>query len=61
MQNGDPKNKVDILIMGDGYSRNDIAKFRKDAAHFNDVMFTTSPFKERKTEFNVVGDRDCFY
>jgi hypothetical protein len=28
-------------------------KFRKDAKHVNDVMFSTKPFKDRKKEFNV--------
>jgi hypothetical protein len=44
---------VDILILGDGYRKEDMAKFRADAKHFNDVMFGTSPFKERKKDFNV--------
>lgn len=53
MYNGDPSNKVDILIIGDGYAKSDIQKFREDAKHFNDVMFATTPFKERKSDFNV--------
>ena len=52
-ENGSPHDKVDILILGDGYRKEDMEKFRKDARHFNDVMFSTSPFKERKREFNV--------
>jgi hypothetical protein len=53
MENGDPHKKVDILILGDGYAKADIEKFKKDAKHFNDVMFGTSPFKERAKDFNV--------
>ncbi len=53
MENGDPATKVDIVILGDGYARGDMEKFRKDARHFNDVMFSTRPFKERKNDFNV--------
>ena len=53
MENGSPSDKVDILILGDGYAKGDMDKFRKDARHFNDVMFGTSPFKERKKDFNV--------
>ncbi|MCB2204032.1 IgA Peptidase M64 [bacterium] len=53
MDNGDIHKKVDILILGDGYAKADMEKFRKDAKHFNDVMFGTSPFKERKSDFNV--------
>jgi hypothetical protein len=53
MKNGDPAEKVDLLIIGDGYAREDMEKFRKDAKRFNDAMFSTSPFKERKKDFNV--------
>jgi len=53
MENGNPHEKVDIVILGDGYRKEDMEKFRKDAKHFNDVMFSTSPFKERKKDFNV--------
>lgn len=53
MKNGPPSEKVDILILGDGYRKEDMEKFRKDAKHLNDVMFSTSPFKEHKKDFNV--------
>lgn len=53
LHNGPPAEKVDILIIGDGYARDDMEKFRKDAKHFNDVMFATPPFSERKNDFNV--------
>jgi len=53
MEKGDPSQKVDIVIMGDGYSRAEMEQFRKDARHFNDVMFGTEPFASRKEDFNV--------
>jgi hypothetical protein len=53
VDNGSPHEKVDLLILGDGYRKQDLEKFRSDARHFNDVMFSTSPFKERKKSFNV--------
>lgn len=53
MYNGDPSKKVDIVIVGDGYTASEMAKFRDNAKHFNDAMFATSPFKERKNDFNV--------
>jgi hypothetical protein len=53
MKNGDPSEKVDIVILGDGYAKADMEKFRKDAKHFNDVMFGTRPFSDRKKDFNV--------
>ena len=53
MENGSPHSKVDIVILGDGYAKADLGKFRKDVKHFNDLMFSTSPFKDRKADFNV--------
>ncbi|MGH7494477.1 MAG: M64 family metallopeptidase [bacterium] len=53
MKNGPPAGKVDIVILGDGYTKDQMEKLRKDAQHFNDAMFATAPFKERKQDFNV--------
>lgn len=53
MYNGDSENKVDLLILGDGYTKNELKKFRSDVDHFLLVFFSTSPFKERKSDFNV--------
>ena len=53
MINGDPANKVDLVIMGDGYAKEDIEKFRKDVDRFMKTLFDVSPFKERKKDFNV--------
>ncbi len=53
MDHGSPAEKVDLVIVGDGYRRDDLDKFRKDVRHFNDVMFSTSPFLEHKDQFNV--------
>jgi hypothetical protein len=53
VKNGDPANKVDMLIMGDGYSQADSAKFKKDVQRMTDALFATAPFKQRKEDFNV--------
>ena len=50
---GDPANKVDLLILGDGYAAEDLGKFEADARKLRDHLFTVSPFKERKGDFNV--------
>jgi hypothetical protein len=55
LENGDPAAKVDVLILGDGYTAAERPKFEKDARRLVDILFTTSPFKERKAEFNVWG------
>ena len=53
MQNGPPASKVDLVILGDGYRKDQMEKFRQDARHFNEVMFAATPFKERRLDFNV--------
>jgi len=52
-KNGDPADKVDFLILGDGYQPSELKKFEQDARRLLDVLFATSPFKERRKDFNV--------
>ncbi|HJQ30729.1 MAG TPA: IgA Peptidase M64 [Pyrinomonadaceae bacterium] len=52
-KNGDPSTKVDFLIIGDGYTAAESAKFERDARRMTEVLFSTSPFKERRKDFNV--------
>lgn len=53
MKNGHPAEKVDLLLMGDGYSRKESAKFHADVKRLTDALFATEPFKQRKNDFNV--------
>ena len=53
--NGPPAQKVDFLILGDGYTQAQRGKFEKDARRLVDILFSFSPFKERKADFNVWG------
>ncbi len=52
-ENGNPQKKVDIVILGDGYTKSEMEKFRKDAQHYTEVLFSVEPFKSRKKDFNV--------
>jgi hypothetical protein len=54
-KNGDPSNKVDVLLLGDGYTARERGKFERDARHLIDILFATSPFRERRRDFNVWG------
>ena len=54
-KSGDPSDKVDFLIIGDGYTAAERPKFEKDARRLADILFTFSPFKERRSDFNVWG------
>ena len=49
------RSKVDVLILGDGYTAAERPKFEKDARRLVDILFATSPFKERRADFNVWG------
>lgn len=50
---GDPATKVDLLLMGDGYTAAEVKKFEADARRLTEALFATSPFKERREDFNV--------
>ncbi|MDH4064022.1 MAG: IgA Peptidase M64 [Acidobacteriota bacterium] len=52
---GDPARKVDLLLLGDGYTAAERGKFEADARRLVDILFATSPFRERRTDFNVWG------
>lgn len=52
---GDPATKVDLLVLGDGYTASERPKFEKDARRFMEALFSTSPFREHQTDFNVWG------
>ena len=51
--NGPSSEKVDLLVMGDGYTAADMKKFEADVRRLADHLFTVSPFKERARDFNV--------
>ncbi|MCU6432750.1 IgA Peptidase M64 [Undibacterium sp. Jales W-56] len=51
--NGPSDQKVDLLILGDGYTAAEMAKFENDARTLSDHLFQVSPFRERATDFNV--------
>jgi hypothetical protein len=53
MQNGQPRDKVDLLLMGDGYTAAEMEKWHKDARRLAGLLFAASPFKERRSDFNV--------
>src|SRR5689334_15475561 len=54
-RSGDSATKLDFLILGDGYTAAERGKFEKDARRLMQILFSTSPFKERRADFNVWG------
>ena len=53
MKNGEPRDKVDLLLMGDGYTAAEMEKWHHDARRLTDLLFAASPFKEHRGDFNV--------
>jgi hypothetical protein len=51
--NGPSEDKVDLLIVGDGYTQTEMKKFEAAARRLADHLFQVSPFKERAKDFNV--------
>jgi hypothetical protein len=52
---GDPTRKVNLLMLGEGYTAAERTKFEKDARRFIEGLFATSPFREHRVDFNVWG------
>jgi len=50
---GGPAHKVDLLILGDGFTANEHDAFVAKARDLTEKLFSTSPFKERRSDFNV--------
>jgi len=55
-QHGPPADKVDVLLIGDGYTTAECsAKFGSDARRMADALFRHEPFASRRSDFNVWG------
>ncbi|MEO6710948.1 MAG: M64 family metallopeptidase [Planctomycetota bacterium] len=52
-ENGGAAHHVDLLIAGDGYSKEQRDKFVGDAKRLVGVLFDTEPYRRRKSDFNV--------
>jgi hypothetical protein len=52
---GDPSHKVDLLILGDGYTAKEKGKFERDAKKMMWALFAQEPYKSRRGDFNVWG------
>ncbi len=52
-EHGSAAAKVDLLVIGEGYTAAQMPKFRQDAARLVGRLFAEEPFKSRKGDFNV--------
>ncbi|MES2742555.1 MAG: M64 family metallopeptidase [Pseudomonadota bacterium] len=50
---GASPDKVDLLILGDGYTAAEMGKFEAAARRLSGHLFSVAPFRERAADFNV--------
>lgn len=50
-----PDKAVDIVLIPEGYTSDEMVKFRKDCEKFAGYLFNASPYKENKNKFNIWG------
>ncbi len=53
LDNGNPNEKVDIVVIPDGYTKQEMEKFKKDLKKFIQSLFGSNPYKENKDNFNI--------
>jgi hypothetical protein len=53
IDNGPPTQKVDLLVISEGYTATEMPKFQADAKRMLDALFAEEPFKSRRGDFNV--------
>jgi hypothetical protein len=52
-ENGPATEKLDLLMLGEGYAEKDLPKFHADVKKLVDLLFSYEPFKAHKSDFNV--------
>ena len=52
---GDPAICVDIVLVPEGYTEDEMDKFKKDCDKFAGYLFGCSPYRENKDRFNIRG------
>jgi len=55
-KHGEPPTKVDLLLLGDGYTAGECTTtFQQQAKRLSAALFKVDPFKSRRNDFNVWG------
>ena len=52
-ENGLPSRQVDLLLLGDGYTRKERREFERDAKRFMKELFSVEPFGSRRNDFTL--------
>jgi hypothetical protein len=53
MEHGPASEKVDLVLLGEGYTEDELPKFHDDARRLIGRLFEYEPFKSRRGDFNV--------
>ncbi len=54
-RHGPSADKVDLLVLGDGYTEEEHPRFIADARRLLDALFAVEPFRSRRLDFNAWG------
>ena len=52
---GDPKDHVDLVIIGDGYTKAEWEKFKKDSEKYSTILMGVAPFNKNISKFNITA------
>lgn len=55
LQSGNPEDCIDVAILAEGYTEQEMDLFYKDAQTACDALFSHQPFKKLKNRFNIVA------
>lgn len=55
VKNGDPHEKVDLVILAEGYTAMEIDQFKIDLENYTRLFFSVEPYKSRESDFNISG------
>ena len=50
---GNPAHRVDIVLLPEGYTADEMEQFKADCKRFAEDLFSISPYKERQGQFNI--------
>lgn len=53
LDSGDPSVKVDIVLVPEGYAKEELPKLKKDAGRFAEYLFKHAPYTDSKNKFNI--------
>ncbi|MCZ6777006.1 MAG: M64 family metallo-endopeptidase [Ignavibacteria bacterium] len=55
LKTGDPHEKVDIVLIAEGYTMKEESKFAADLERYTKIFFNWEPYRSYKKNFNVYG------